>query len=170
MHKIDTAGATAGGEFQAGTLGGTGTVLGSKWLNSVQRELLALLTEAALTPSATDDDQVLEAIEVILGRRFTVVAPYAVVAGDGVLVQHSFGVAAATAAMGASVAIRVTGTFQLPKVGTDVFVAGQRAYWDAAQKKITTTSSGNTLVGAAAEAKASGPIVVKVRLNPTTIP
>lgn len=44
------------------------TVVGSKWMNAVQEELLAVIEEAGLTPDDANGDQVLEALNVMFGR------------------------------------------------------------------------------------------------------
>jgi hypothetical protein len=69
MHKIDSPNATGANEFTDGdpALGVLSTVLWSKWLNTVQRELIAILTAAGVTPSAANDAQVVDAIAVLIG-------------------------------------------------------------------------------------------------------
>jgi predicted RecA/RadA family phage recombinase len=42
---------------------------------------------------------------------------------------------------------------------------GAKLYWSAANSNLTTTASGNTFVGLAAEAAASGDASVKILLN-----
>jgi hypothetical protein len=69
MHKIDSPDATGANEFTDGdsALGVLSTVLWSKWLNTVQRELVAVVASAGLTLSAANDAQVIAAIQALIG-------------------------------------------------------------------------------------------------------
>ena len=64
VHKIQGAGATAENEFTEGNPGaGTpATVITDDWMNTVQRELVALVEAVGLVPTLGDDDQLLEAL------------------------------------------------------------------------------------------------------------
>ncbi|NJO54371.1 MAG: DUF2190 family protein [Bacteroidales bacterium] len=101
------------------------------------------------------------------GNTITLVAPYAVASGDGLLVGSIFGVANADAANGAAVEACVVGVLDLKKVGSQAWTVGAKVYWDNTNKQATTTSSGNTLIGVAVEAVGSGAgeTVGRVRLN-----
>lgn len=56
------------GYFTEGSPGVTpATVVTDDWLNLVQEELMAIVLAASLTPSKTDSDQVLEAIQLLIG-------------------------------------------------------------------------------------------------------
>ena len=59
------------------------------------------------------------------------------------------------------------GVFSVPKVGSQAWTEGALVYWDDSNKYFTTTAGGNTLIGAAVEAVASGAgdTVGKVRFN-----
>ena len=94
----------------------------------------------------------------------TVTAPAAVTSGDGVLVGALFGVAQYTAANGANVEILVEGAVTLPKAAVAI-TQGALVYWDNTNKNVTTTASGNTKIGVALIAQASGDATVTVRLN-----
>lgn len=83
------------------------------------------------------------------GDVVTVPAPAAVASGAGVLVGTLFGVAQTDADSGASVAIATSGVFDLVKVGSQAWTVGAAIYWDAANARCTTASSGNTLIGKA---------------------
>lgn len=69
MQKIgsSTSTADANGEFTEGSAAGgvKATQIKAGWLNSVQRELIGVLTEAGLTPKADDDTQLRAAIKAI---------------------------------------------------------------------------------------------------------
>lgn len=77
------------------------------------------------------------------------IAPAAVSSGEGVLVGTIFGVAQTDAVSGADVDLVRTGAFTLPKVSAQVWALGVKVFWDDTAKKVTTTASGNTLIGAA---------------------
>lgn len=98
------------------------------------------------------------------GRVLTLAAPYSVDSGDGLLVGAIFGVAQHDAASGAEVAALVEGVVDLPKAAGEI-VQGAAVYWDDSAKVVTTTSEGNTRIGAATETAASGADSVRVRLN-----
>lgn len=69
MQKIgsSTSTADANGEFTEGSAAGgvKATQLKAAWLNSIQRELVGLLTEASLAPKADDDTQLRAAVKAI---------------------------------------------------------------------------------------------------------
>ena len=98
------------------------------------------------------------------GDTITLVAPYQVASGAGLLVGSIFGVALAAAANGAAVEARRVGVFDLDKASGAV-TQGQKIYWDNTNKVVTTTSTSNTLIGAATQAAASGDATARVLLT-----
>lgn len=102
------------------------------------------------------------------GQHVTLTAPAALASGAGVLVGGLFGVALTSAASGASVEVATYGVYDLPKA-TGAVSQGARLYWDNVAKVVTTTASGNSLIGAAIVAALSGDATVRVRLNGTTV-
>lgn len=94
-------------------------------------------------------------------------APYAVSSGGGFLVGSIFAVAIDDAASGASVVGMTEGVFDITALSTDTFSTGDAVYWDNSNKRCTSTSSGNTKIGGAVAAKASGATTVRIRLNGT---
>lgn len=101
------------------------------------------------------------------GETITVTAPYAVLSGAGCLCGVLFGVTAVDAASGAAAELATEGVFDLTALTTDTasgtaFVA---AYWDDTNKRITTSSAGNTKVGVIVKAKINGDTTARVRLN-----
>lgn len=74
-----------------------------------------------------------------------------------------------TAAEGEPFEGTTEGVYELPKTSGDVYAEGVKVYLIAATGVTTTTASGNTLIGAASEAAASGTTLAKVRLNGTTV-
>lgn len=95
----------------------------------------------------------------------TLTAPYDVAAGAGLLVGSIFGIAASAALSGAVVEVSRDGVFDVTALSTDTATVGAKLYWDNTNKRLTTTASGNTLVGAATAAKASGDTTARVLLD-----
>lgn len=91
----------------------------------------------------------------------------AIASGAGVVVGTKFGVALAAIAATATGSVQICGVFTLPKLGTDTMAQGANVYWDTANARMTTTASGNTLAGVAANAAGSGATSVNVLLNGT---
>lgn len=103
------------------------------------------------------------------GNIVTLAAPAGgVKSGGGVLVGALFGVAAYDADEGVEVETQLVGVFDMPKA-TGAVAAGAKLYWDSTAKNLTTTASGNKLVGAALLAAGSGEATVRVRLDGTTV-
>ncbi len=78
MHKIgdDTNTANPSGEFTEGVPGvDPATIVKASWLNSVQRELIQLLTAAGLTPTLGQDAQILAALEALYNVDATTAIP-----------------------------------------------------------------------------------------------
>jgi len=71
MHKIDAPNATGANEFTDGdpAQGSLATVLWSKWLNTVQRELVAICAAAGIPLDAANDAQVVAAIQTLISAR-----------------------------------------------------------------------------------------------------
>ena len=99
------------------------------------------------------------------GDILTFTAPYAVASGGGFLVGSLFAVALSAAANGASVQAQRTGVWTLPKLQADDVSVGAKLYWDNTNKRLTLTSSGNTLVGAATAAAGTSATTVSVMLD-----
>jgi predicted RecA/RadA family phage recombinase len=101
------------------------------------------------------------------GHAITLLAPYALESGDGLLVGAIFGVASHDAASGAEVETQLTGVLDLAKTASQAWTAGAKVYWDNAAKRVTNVASGNTLVGVAVLAVGGGAdeTIGRVRLN-----
>jgi len=87
------------------------------------------------------------------GNVVTLVAPYNLTSGQGVLVGAIFGIAANDALQGTSVEAVRDGVFVLGAVTADTLVTGDKVYWDNTARRITKTATNNVLVGAAAAPK-----------------
>jgi len=100
------------------------------------------------------------------GRDIVMTAPYTVVSGAGVLLGAVFGVANADAASGAAVTATRIGVFTLAKATGQAWTAlTTKLYWDDTNKVVTSSSSGNTLIGVARNAAASGDTTGNVLLT-----
>lgn len=103
------------------------------------------------------------------GDVITVTAPAALASGDGVLVGSLFGVATNAAANGASVEVITEGVVTITALGTDTGTVGTKMYWDNTNKRLTSTASGNSLVGVLTVAKLNGDTTATVRLNGVSV-
>jgi predicted RecA/RadA family phage recombinase len=92
-----------------------------------------------------------------LGDNITLPAPYDVVSGAGALIGSIFGVASTTEVSGADCSFVRVGVFTLPKATGEAWsgTAPPKIYWDNTNKRCTTSSSGNTLIGAGVAAAQS---------------
>lgn len=100
------------------------------------------------------------------GEHITIAAaPVAVSSGDGVLVGSMFGVASGDAASGEEVVLAVVGVFEFSKVVGEAFTVGQPLYFTTATQALTSTATGNVLIGVAIKAAASADITAEVRLH-----
>lgn len=101
------------------------------------------------------------------GNTITLAAPYAVASGDGLLVGSIFGVASGDAASGEPIEAALVGVFDLKKVASQAWAAGDKVYWDNTAKEATKTTTSNTLIGVAVAAVAggAGDLIGRVRLN-----
>lgn len=99
------------------------------------------------------------------GNVITVAAPYAVASSQGVLVGTLFGVATTDAANGTPVEIAREGVFDIAAVTADTAGQGAKIYWDNAARRLTTTATNNTLVGALTAAKGGSDTTARVLLD-----
>jgi predicted RecA/RadA family phage recombinase len=90
------------------------------------------------------------------GENITLPAPYDVASGAGALIGSIFGVASATVTSGQDCSFVRIGVFTLPKPGSQAWEVGVKLYWDNTAKNVTTTSTSNTPIGAAAAVVGSG--------------
>ena len=91
--------------------------------------------------------------------------PTSAVAAGSVVIQGSLvGVAKTDIPANQLGALAVSGLFDVKK-HTVAIDAGAKVYWNTTSSYATNVASGNTLIGLAAEAVASGAATVKVLLN-----
>jgi predicted RecA/RadA family phage recombinase len=98
------------------------------------------------------------------GKTLNYTAGADIASGDFVLIGALGAVAKTDIANGKTGAVHVCGVFSVPKA-SGAITQGAKLYWSAANSNLTTTASGNTFVGLAAEAAASGDASVKILLN-----
>ncbi|MBC3927779.1 DUF2190 family protein [Undibacterium sp. CY21W] len=101
------------------------------------------------------------------GDSLSVVAPYNVDSGAGVLVGAIFGIAICAAVAGASLDIEREGVYTLAKTSAQEWTFGQKVYWDDANKRCDTDSTVGPLIGAAASAASNPSTQAAVVLNGT---
>lgn len=91
----------------------------------------------------------------------TVLAPAALTSGEMFLGSFLVCIAGTAASSGAPVSVETEGVFEVPCNATDVPALFAKLYFDATNKRLTTTSSGNTLCALCTRAKANGETTVK---------
>src|SRR4051794_13980504 len=91
------------------------------------------------------------------GRVLSLIAPTGgVTTGVGVLLETVFAVALVTASAGVAFEGAVTGVWDLAKNSTDVWVVGDKIYWDNANKRCTNLpAAGFRYIGTASAAAAN---------------
>lgn len=90
------------------------------------------------------------------GAVLSLLAPYDVAAGAGMLVGSLFAVAQKAALNGAAVEGATEGVWALAKAGSQAWTVGAKIYWDNTNKVCTNVATGNTLIGVAVAAVGSG--------------
>jgi len=104
------------------------------------------------------------------GDRLTLLNPdtspaHDLASGDGFLAGSIFGIAITDVPAGEEGAFETTGVWELPKTSAQAWTVGQKIYWNNTLRVVTSSSSGNTLIGVAVEIAANPSAVGKVRLN-----
>lgn len=108
---------------------------------------------------------------VAVGNTIEFTAAAAIASGEPVVIGTLIGIANGPVANGARGVANLTGVYDLAKAASQAWTVGAKVYWDATNKVATTTSSGNTLLGAAVlpVGSGAGEIVGRVRLNGVTV-
>lgn len=99
------------------------------------------------------------------GENVSVLAPYDVASGAGAMIGVLFGVAQNTALSGADVVLATRGIFELTKLSAQAWTVGAAVYWDNTNKRCTTVTTGNLLIGCAYAIAANPTSTGLVRLN-----
>lgn len=92
-------------------------------------------------------------------------AAAALTSGQVLLMGKRVGIVLTSAAIGEKATVRVRGVFTVSKKATDVLAQGDLLYWNATDSNLTSTASGNTLAGFAADPAGSGVTTVNISLN-----
>src|SRR5437867_3617600 len=99
------------------------------------------------------------------GDVLSLLAPYAVAAGDGLKVGSIVGIATSAADNGADVEVLTRGVVDVKKTSAQAWTVGAPVYWDDSAKEFTTTSTSNTLAGVATAAAANPSATGRLRLG-----
>ncbi len=100
------------------------------------------------------------------GDTITLTAPAGgVVSGTAYKIGQLLVVAAATVAATLPFEGAAVGVFTLPKDNTQAWTEGALLYWDDTAKELSTTATGNLLVGAAESAALAADTTGPIRLN-----
>lgn len=98
-----------------------------------------------------------------------VTAPYTTTSGQGVKVGAAlFGVAMADIASGQKGDLRLTGIVDIAKEAPLVITAGDRVFWDDANRRVNKTAAAQLNVGVAVADALSADTIVRIRLSPVT--
>lgn len=100
------------------------------------------------------------------GNPINVTLGATVAANSGLLTGSLFGVTQIDGVSGDLVPMLICGVFELPKLTTDTPTFGVKLYWDDTNKRLTTTSTSNTLVGVCETAPAASAATVRVLVWP----
>jgi len=87
-----------------------------------------------------------------------------IVSGDLLIVGQVAGVAVHSAPEGEIVVLNTEKVYELPKAAAAIS-QGVKVYWNAADKTVVTTASGNTYIGSSWDAADAAAPVVPVKLN-----
>lgn len=86
-------------------------------------------------------------------------------AGTPALIGSLFGVVCNDVKNGEQGQLALAGVYTMPKTSANTPSQYDKAYWNDANGEVTTTASGNKLIGVFVEAAAAGTTVASVRLN-----
>lgn len=88
-----------------------------------------------------------------------------ITSGQAVLVGKRLGVASTAIANGDTGVLCMEGVYTIAKLSTDVVAQGSLLYWDDTNKRLTVTSTDNTLAGYAFTAAGNGATTVNISIN-----
>ena len=92
------------------------------------------------------------------------VADADIASGQLVVINDIAGVAVTGGAVGETVAIAIEGVYALPKAAGNI-LQGKKVYFNATDKNIVATSTGNTFIGYAWEAATASDTYINVKLS-----
>jgi predicted RecA/RadA family phage recombinase len=86
---------------------------------------------------------------------YTIPSATTITAGQVVVVGALVGIAVNGGTTGDVIAVNLTGAYELAKASGEIAI-GAKVYWDSTNTNVTTTATGNTFIGNAYKAAASG--------------
>ncbi len=95
----------------------------------------------------------------------TFTAGAAITVGQALLFGTILGVSMQALANGETGEAAISGVATVTKITSQAFTQGAKLYWDDTNKRLTTTASGNTLVGIAFAAAATSDATCQILLN-----
>jgi predicted RecA/RadA family phage recombinase len=98
------------------------------------------------------------------GKTIEVTLAANIASGAALLIGTLLGIAVTSGVIGDVVVFNTEGVYDLPKAAGAITL-GAAVYWDDTAKNITTTASGNTLIGKCWAAAAGGDATVAVKLS-----
>jgi predicted RecA/RadA family phage recombinase len=99
---------------------------------------------------------------------YTVGNSETVASGDVIVKGDLVGVAATgSSTEGAVIACNRCGVYEVAKTASQAYTQGQNLFWDAAEKKVTSTGAGNKPIGKAWAAAASDDTTAQILLSET---
>lgn len=96
------------------------------------------------------------------GQNIDFVLTANVAVGDVVVIGSKIGIALTAGSTGDTIAVKTNGVWTMAAVTGTAFSVGDTLYWDDTANNLTKTSTSNTLVGVALEAKESAGTTAKV--------
>lgn len=90
-----------------------------------------------------------------------IAAPAALASGEMFLAGFGVWIAGAAVSSGDQISCDTAGAFEVPCLATDTPALFAKLYFDATNKRLTTTSSGNTLCALCLRAKTNGETTVR---------
>lgn len=100
------------------------------------------------------------------GVTLTLTPAVATASGVGVLIGSLFGVAVNDVDANTDGEFLTEGVVELPKTSALAVTVGQRLFWDATNRVVNATASGQMCIGVAASAAANPSATVLVKLGP----
>jgi predicted RecA/RadA family phage recombinase len=103
------------------------------------------------------------------GEKIDLAAPGVVTSGLPIMLGALFGVCQNAAKEGEDLVVITQGVFDLPKTSAQAWTVGQKVYWDSTNAVVSSTATGNTLIGVAIEVASNPSSIGRVRLNGTAV-
>lgn len=99
------------------------------------------------------------------GVFINIIALSALTAGVPALIENMFVIPLTDIPVGSDGNVTATGVWELPKDAATTGNPLARVYWDNTNKVVTTTATGNRLIGCLTKEAVNGSTIAEVRLN-----